>query len=175
MEASSRIFEVTPQLTKLIVLRSVFGIFAKINGEFRMRKLRFLLFAALAALCAISCDITKIDHTGPAKFVLKNISTGEEKTFESEELGYNSPLLTIRNNDSLQVKFVPELEFVKYGFDVTFTLFDGAVVKDSEYPYLYKMKVTDVASGEYVFSCEAISNEADVKIYEKSKAAVVVE
>ena len=139
-----------------------------------MKFLKSFVIVAILALVATSCEKTKINHTGAAKFVLKNITTGEEKTFESEELGYNSPLLTVRNNDSLQVKFVPELEYVKYGFDVTFTLFDGAVVKDSEYPYLYKMKVTDITPDTYIFKCTATVDESDISISESGTGRVEV-
>lgn len=139
-----------------------------------MRKLRFLLFAALVALCATSCEKTKINHTGAAKFVLKNITTGEEKTFESEELGYNSPLLTIRNNDSLQVKFVPELEYVKHNFEVVFTIFNDNRITDNEYPYLYKMKVTDITPDTYIFKCTATVDESDISISESGTGRVEV-
>ena len=93
-----------------------------------MKNLGYLAVLLLAAITLVSCEKTKISHDGPAKFVLKNITTGEEKTFEGIELGYNSPLLVVRNNDSLQVKFVPELEYVKHGFEVTFSLFNDETI-----------------------------------------------
>lgn len=139
-----------------------------------MKNLGYLAVLLLAAITLVSCEKTKINHDGPAKFVLKNITTGEEQTFESVELGYNSPLLTIRNNDSLQVKFVAELEYVKYGFDVVFTLFNNNKVVDNEYPYLYKFKVEGITPGPYRFSCVATSEDDEVSIKEESVAQVEV-
>lgn len=140
-----------------------------------MKKIGYFFVAIVAALGMESCDVTKIDHQGPAKFVLKNITTGEEKTFEGTELGYTTPTLSIRNNDSLQVKFVPELDYVKYGFEVTFTIFNNETIKDYEYPYLYKLKVQDITSGEYTFKCHAIVDDGDVKIKEEAIGKVEVE
>ena len=139
-----------------------------------MKFLKSFVIVAILALVAISCEKTKINHTGAAKFVLKNITTGEEKTFESEELGYNSPLLTIRNNDSLQVKFVPELEYVKHNFEVVFTIFNDNRITDNEYPYLYKMKVTDITPDTYIFKCTATVDESDISISESGTGRVEV-
>ena len=139
-----------------------------------MKFLKSFVIVAILALVATSCEKTKINHTGAAKFVLKNITTGEEKTFESEELGYNSPLLTIRNNDSLQVKFVPELEYVKHNFEVVFTIFNDNRITDNEYPYLYKMKVTGITPDTYIFKCTATVDEADISISESGTGRVEV-
>jgi hypothetical protein len=139
-----------------------------------MKFLKSFVIVAILALVATSCEKTKINHTGAAKFVLKNITTGEEKTFESEELGYNSPLLTIRNNDSLQVKFVPELEYVKHNFEVVFTIFNDNRITDNEYPYLYKMKVTDITPDTYIFKCTATVDESDISISESGTGRVEV-
>ena len=139
-----------------------------------MKNLGYLAVLLLAAITLVYCEKTKISHDGPAKFVLKNITTGEEKTFEGIELGYNSPLLVVRNNDSLQVKFVPELEYVKHGFEVTFSLFNDETIKDYEYPYLYKLKVEGITPGSYTFSCLAIVNSGDVNIREQSLGQIEV-
>ena len=140
-----------------------------------MKKFYAIVAAALVVFCAASCEKAKVNHTGPAKFVLTNLTTGEEKTFLGDELGYTTPVLEVRNNDSLKVKFVPELEYVKHGFDVVFTLFNGTQVVDNEYPYLYKCKVSDIAPGQYTFKCSAVADKGDVNIKESSSAYVMVE
>ena len=139
-----------------------------------MRKLQMLFIIACMAVAAVSCSETSISHEGPARLVLENLTTGTEAIFDGTFLDGEPEPLVIRNNDSLQVLFVPEQNYVKYGFEATFTLPDNKVIVDKEYPFIYKMLVRDLAPGTYTITCEATVESSEAEIYEKGEAKIVV-
>ena len=139
-----------------------------------MKQFRLLLAFALAAICASACHETSISHSGPARLVLENLTTGKEVVYDGTFLNGEPEPLHIRNNDSLQVLFVPEQNYVKYGFEATFTLFNNQVVVDKEYPYIYKMLLKDIAPGTYTITCEAKVDTPDASISESGELKVTV-
>ena len=139
-----------------------------------MKKLQLILAMAFMVLLATSCEETSIRHKGPAHIVLTNITTGNEVSFDGTYLEGEPKRLYIRNNDSLEVLFIPEQNFVKYGFEVTFTLFNNTQIVDKEYPFLYKMLVRDITPGDYTISCNAKAETAEAEITETGEAKITV-
>ena len=138
-----------------------------------MKKLQLLVVMAIMALLAISCEKTSISHEGPARIVLENLTTGTEAVFDGTFINGEPEPLVIRNNDSLQVLFVPEQNYVQYGFEATFTIFDKVVV-DKEYPFIYKMLVKDIVPGTYTITCEAKVDTSEASISESGEAKLTV-
>ena len=138
-----------------------------------MKKLQLLVVMAMMALLAISCEKTSISHEGPARIVLENLTTGTEAVFDGTFINGEPEPLVIRNNDSLQVLFVPEQNYVQYGFEATFTIFDKVVV-DKEYPFIYKMLVKDIVPGTYTITCEAKVESSEASISESGEAKLTV-
>ena len=138
-----------------------------------MKKLQLLVVMAIMALLVISCEKTSISHEGPARIVLENLTTGTEAVFDGTFINGEPEPLVIRNNDSLQVLFVPEQNYVQYGFEATFTIFDKVVV-DKEYPFIYKMLVKDIVPGTYTISCEAKVESSEASISESGEAKLTV-
>ena len=138
-----------------------------------MKKLQLLVVMAIMALLAISCEKTSISHEGPARIVLENLTTGTEAVFDGTFINGEPEPLVIRNNDSLQVLFVPEQNYVQYGFEATFTIFDKVVV-DKEYPFIYKMLVKDIVPGTYTITCEAKVESSEASISESGEAKLTV-
>ena len=138
-----------------------------------MKQFRLLLALAIVALGATACHETSISHTGPARIVLENLTTGTEAVFDGTFINGEPEPLVIRNNDSLQVLFVPEQNYVKYGFEATFTIFDKVIV-DKEYPFIYKMLVKDIVPGTYTISCEAKVESSEASISESGEAKLTV-
>ena len=138
-----------------------------------MKKLQLLVVMAIMALLAISCEKTSISHEGPARIVLENLTTGTEAVFDGTFINGEPEPLVIRNNDSLQVLFVPEQNYVQYGFEATFTIFDKVVV-DKEYPFIYKMLVKDIVPGTYTITCEAKVDTSEANISESGEAKLTV-
>ena len=128
---------------------------------------------AVMAFLAMSCQETSVSHEGPARLVLENLTTGTETVFDGTFINGEPEPLVIRNNDSLQVLFVPEQNYVKYGFEATFTIFDKVIV-DKEYPFIYKMLVKDIVPGTYTISCEAKVDSPDISIFEEGTAKVTI-
>ena len=139
-----------------------------------MKKMQLLIAMFFMVLLATSCEETSIKHEGPAHIVLTNITTGKEVSFDGTNLEGKPKTLDIRNNDSLKVLFVPEQDYVKYGFEVTFTLFDNTKIVDKEYPFRHKMLVKDIIPGTYTISCHAIAKTAEVDITETGQASITV-
>ena len=138
-----------------------------------MKKLQLLVVMAIMALLAISCEKTSISHEGPARIVLENLTTGTEAVFDGTFINGEPEPLVIRNNDSLQVLFVPEQNYVQYGFEATFTIFDKVVV-DKEYPFIYKMLVKDIVPVPYTITCEAKVESSEASISESGEAKLTV-
>ena len=138
-----------------------------------MKKLQLLVVMAIMALLVISCEKTSISHEGPARIVLENLTTGTEAVFDGTFINGEPEPLVIRNNDSLQVLFVPEQNYVQYGFEATFTIFDKVVV-DKEYPFIYKMLVKDIVPGTYTITCEAKVESSEASISESGEAKLTV-
>ena len=138
-----------------------------------MKKLQLLVVMASMALLVISCEKTSISHEGPARIVLENLTTGTEAVFDGTFINGEPEPLVIRNNDSLQVLFVPEQNYVQYGFEATFTIFDKVVV-DKEYPFIYKMLVKDIVPGTYTITCEAKVESSEASISESGEAKLTV-
>ena len=138
-----------------------------------MKKLQLLVVMAIMALLVISCEKTSVSHEGPARIVLENLTTGTEAVFDGTFINGEPEPLVIRNNDSLQVLFVPEQNYVQYGFEVTFTIFDKVVV-DKEYPFIYKMLVKDIVPGTYTITCEAKVESSEASISESGEAKLTV-
>ena len=138
-----------------------------------MKKLQLLVVMAIMALLAISCEKTSISHEGPARIVLETLTTGTEAVFDGTFINGEPEPLVIRNNDSLQVLFVPEQNYVQYGFEATFTIFDKVVV-DKEYPFIYKMLVKDIVPGTYTITCEAKVESSEASISESGEAKLTV-
>ena len=103
----------------------------------------------------------------------QNLTTGTEAVFDGTFINGEPEPLVIRNNDSLQVLFVPEQNYVKYGFEATFTIFDKVIV-DKEYPFIYKMLVKDIVPGTYTISCEAKVESSEASISESGEAKLTV-
>lgn len=138
-----------------------------------MKKLQLFAIMAVMAFLAMSCQETSVSHEGPARLVLENLTTGTETVFDGTFINGEPEPLVIRNNDSLQVLFVPEQNYVKYGFEATFTIFDKVIV-DKEYPFIYKMLVKDIVPGTYTISCEAKVDSPDISIFEEGTAKVTI-
>ena len=149
-----------------------FFVSIKFKGDI-MKKMQLLLAMTFMALCAISCQETSVNHEGPAHLVLENLTTGAKISFDGTFVNGTSEPLIVKNSDSLEVLFIPEQNYVKYGFKTKFTVFNKEI-SDNEYPFLYKMQVKDIVPGTYTISCEAKVDTPDASISESGELKVTV-
>lgn len=86
----------------------------------------------------------------------------------------SSDKINVHNGDLLEMKFIPESQYEKYNFTVTYTLMDGTQHSCTNYDYTYKFTVSDWGSQNGKASFSAKYNVENINITAGGSIGVVL-
>ncbi|MBP3471485.1 MAG: hypothetical protein J6K41_04525 [Paraprevotella sp.] len=86
----------------------------------------------------------------------------------------SSDKINVHNGDLLEMKFIPESQYEKYNFTVTYTLMDGTQHSCTNYDYTYKFTVSDWGSKNGKASFSAKYNVENINITAGGSIGVVL-
>ena len=131
----------------------------------------FVLLSGIAFYACTKEKINTINYMGTAKFVMTNVTTGEQIEGNGIVIGIPEKL-TVHQGDLLRLSYTPPSEYTQYTWKVSFELFNETY---TEYePFTMEYTVGDIEPGEYTITCSGKIEEEDIAFTGSDLAQIYV-